>query len=294
MQHKFRLWLFSVTLVVGSPIVNAQTSALPSSSPSNLSQATVISALQASGYQAKVLDSAPAGSLGQITTGISGVAVVINLFKCPNLPTLICALTFSTGFTDAVTLNESALAALNAASFLKVTVSPPKDDKPTGFRVSYVYPCNGFDDAKFVVMVLQNFGAGIGFVVAAYQKLGLPIGNSAAAAPSIAQQQNLWHDKPEYVTLASAQHLQSSSVVSSETPLYPRKLRATPVEATVKVSYVVGIKGKVDDARVLQSSDPRFDSAAIDAMRKFTFVPAKGANGPEQDMGIQLFNFKQP
>jgi TonB family protein len=101
----------------------------------------------------------------------------------------------------------------------------------------------------------------------------------------------LWRDKPQYAALANAKHVRQMRMISAAAPEYPIVLRFTHVEALVKVSFVVGIDGRVEDARVIESSDSRFDSAAVEAMRKFVFLPAEGIDGPESSMEVQPFNF---
>jgi TonB family protein len=106
------------------------------------------------------------------------------------------------------------------------------------------------------------------------------------------QEVRLWKDKPEYVALAGAKHRKRIRMVSAVAPYYPISLRLTHVEATVVVSFVVGLDGRVEAARVIESSDSRFDAPAVDAMLKFTFLPAEGENGPEREMEEQPINFR--
>jgi TonB family protein len=101
----------------------------------------------------------------------------------------------------------------------------------------------------------------------------------------------LWRDKPEYATLIGAKHLKQVRLVSAVAPTYPFTLRLAHVEAEVIVSFVVGLDGRVEDARVLESSDSRFNAAAVEAMLKFTFIPAEGATGPERAMYAQPLHF---
>jgi TonB family protein len=63
------------------------------------------------------------------------------------------------------------------------------------------------------------------------------------------------------------------------------------VNAKVIVSFVVGVDGRVEDARVIESSDSRFDASALEAIRRFTFIPAEGVNGPTREIAMQPFNF---
>jgi len=106
------------------------------------------------------------------------------------------------------------------------------------------------------------------------------------------QEVRLWHDRPEYVALAGAKHRQRIRMVSAAAPHYPVTLRLAHVEANVVVSFVVGPDGQVEAARIIESSDPRFDPYALDAMRKFTFLPAMGERGPEREMEEQPFYFR--
>jgi TonB family protein len=61
-------------------------------------------------------------------------------------------------------------------------------------------------------------------------------------------------------------------------PEYPGVARDAKVEGTVMVSALVGADGTVKDAKV-QTSIPMLDSAALDAVRQWTFMPATDAAG---------------
>jgi TonB family protein len=63
------------------------------------------------------------------------------------------------------------------------------------------------------------------------------------------------------------------------------------VNAKVIVSIVVGVEGRVEDARIIESSDSRFDASALEAIRRFTFIPAEGVNGPTREIAMQPFYF---
>jgi TonB family protein len=106
------------------------------------------------------------------------------------------------------------------------------------------------------------------------------------------QDVRLWHDKPEYVALVGRKHLKEMRMVSAAAPKYPITLRLAHVEADVIVSFVVGADGRVEDARVVESSDTRFNIYAVEAVMKFTFLPAEGAAGPERTMADQPFYFR--
>jgi protein TonB len=57
-------------------------------------------------------------------------------------------------------------------------------------------------------------------------------------------------------------------------PIYPRELRQRKVEGTVYVVFVVDTDGRVLRPEVEGSPDAAFDSAAIDAVRRWRFEPA--------------------
>lgn len=103
----------------------------------------------------------------------------------------------------------------------------------------------------------------------------------------------LWHDKPEYVALANAPPpAKRMRLISAVPPNYPYMLHFH-VETTVIVSFVVGKDGRVEDARVIESSDSRFNSSAIDAILKFTWIPAEDSTGgPAREMAHMPFHFK--
>jgi TonB family protein len=95
-------------------------------------------------------------------------------------------------------------------------------------------------------------------------------GISSPYGSRTAQEVRLWKDKPEYVALAGARHRKRIRVVS----------------------FVVGLDGRVEATRVSESSDSRFDASAVNAMLKFTFLPAEGENSPEREMEEQPINFR--
>jgi TonB family protein len=56
--------------------------------------------------------------------------------------------------------------------------------------------------------------------------------------------------------------------------LYPRELRDAHPQAEVIVRFVIDLSGQVRYPRVLQSSDARFDSVSLEAVRRLRFQPA--------------------
>lgn len=62
-------------------------------------------------------------------------------------------------------------------------------------------------------------------------------------------------------------------------------------KAIVTVSFVVGVDGNVEDARLVESSDERFNTVSIEAIRQYKFIPAEGSAGPEPAMEAIPFKF---
>jgi len=63
------------------------------------------------------------------------------------------------------------------------------------------------------------------------------------------------------------------------TPDYPAQARVAGIEGTVVVQALVGRTGRVLETRIVKS-DPHFDQAAEDAVRQYTFAPAKSGGKP--------------
>ena len=101
----------------------------------------------------------------------------------------------------------------------------------------------------------------------------------------------LWQDRPEYVALVDQTPVKRLRIVSAVAPDYPPGLRWGHVNGRVVVNFIVAADGRVEDARVIESSDMRFNDSAVAAVRKFTFLPALGANGPISSMETVPFDF---
>lgn len=105
----------------------------------------------------------------------------------------------------------------------------------------------------------------------------------------------LWRDRREYVELVDVKHAKTIRIVTIAVPKYPYWEAWAKKPAEVAVSFIVGVDGKVEEARVYESSDSRFDQPALDAIRQFIFLPAEGHSGrPEQAIEVQPFHFGVP
>ncbi len=62
---------------------------------------------------------------------------------------------------------------------------------------------------------------------------------------------------------------------SQVAPIYPAEARSAGVTAEVTVEFIVDESGRVQTARIVQSTDSRFESATLRAVQKWRFAPGK-------------------
>lgn len=80
-----------------------------------------------------------------------------------------------------------------------------------------------------------------------------------------------------------------------ETPAaaYPTRARGKNIEGYVKVSVLIGIDGRVMDARVVEASpEGVFDDAALQSVRQWSFSPAMYQGAPTSIRVTQTIEFK--
>jgi len=68
---------------------------------------------------------------------------------------------------------------------------------------------------------------------------------------------------------------ENPSPVKTAKPVYPSELRRDGIEGLVAVSVVIDETGDVISSKVAKSSNKAFESAALDAISKWKFKPAK-------------------
>lgn len=102
--------------------------------------------------------------------------------------------------------------------------------------------------------------------------------------------ERLYADKPEYLALKSRD--------KSQRQVLPRVRSVTPPASqygegrgTVKVAFIVDEQGRVRDPRVFESSNSKFDEAALAAIRKWTFHPGAVAGSPAKFIFVMPFHF---
>lgn len=68
--------------------------------------------------------------------------------------------------------------------------------------------------------------------------------------------------------------------IKQEKPEYPRRIGARTVKAEVVVEVKVGVQGKVEAAQVTETGGDDLDRAALEAVKKWEFEPAKCNGDP--------------
>lgn len=63
-------------------------------------------------------------------------------------------------------------------------------------------------------------------------------------------------------------------------PAYPEDLRLEGIEGVVLIEVVISSRGIVTRARIIKTVDPRFNRAALLAVRRTRFAPARTVDGP--------------
>jgi TonB family protein len=82
--------------------------------------------------------------------------------------------------------------------------------------------------------------------------------------------------------------------IRREAPVYPQAMKQSGLNGTVMVSFIVDAKGMVKNARVVKSSNPGFEAAAIDALLGWKFAPAQLDGHPVGTRISQIIEFKLP
>ena len=68
--------------------------------------------------------------------------------------------------------------------------------------------------------------------------------------------------------------------VSQAAPAYPAELRKAKIDGVVTVLFIVSEEGRVEDARIENSTRPEFEKPALDAIRKWRFRPGVKGGQP--------------
>ena len=69
------------------------------------------------------------------------------------------------------------------------------------------------------------------------------------------------------------------TVMASVSPVYPTDLRKKRVEGSVTIVFLLDENGRIEDARVENSTHPGFEQPALNALRKWKFKPGTKDGG---------------
>jgi TonB family protein len=75
-------------------------------------------------------------------------------------------------------------------------------------------------------------------------------------------------------------------------PEYPKAMVYSGLRGEVTVEFVIDAEGKVEDAKVLESNNPGFNDAALEAVRQWKFKPARMGEKPVSTRVKQLIEFQ--
>jgi protein TonB len=81
------------------------------------------------------------------------------------------------------------------------------------------------------------------------------------------------------VRFAEGKGLTEPVVENKVVPSYPAEARAERIQGAVAVEATITKEGRVAEARVKRAVDPRLDAAALEAVRQWTFKPARDKEG---------------
>lgn len=75
-------------------------------------------------------------------------------------------------------------------------------------------------------------------------------------------------------------------------PEYPEYAKQNQIDGTVMVRVTLSAKGKIEDARVVESSNNMFDEPALTAVRQFRFKPAYNRGEPVRSTVMVPVHFR--
>jgi protein TonB len=74
--------------------------------------------------------------------------------------------------------------------------------------------------------------------------------------------------------------VEAAAVLTRVEPAYPDLARRAGIEGTVELEVAIDAAGKVTDVEVVRGLPLGMSDAAADAVRRWTFRPARTASGP--------------
>lgn len=79
--------------------------------------------------------------------------------------------------------------------------------------------------------------------------------------------------------------------LSTPPPVYPPALHEAGVTGQVMVQFTIDTEGRTRDLKVLSSSPPGFEDAALEAIKTWRFVPARKDGAPNETVAKQQIDF---
>ena len=103
----------------------------------------------------------------------------------------------------------------------------------------------------------------------------------------------MWADNPHYqdFKLHQLEIKKGPEILSSVKPVYPAALLLSKKSGRVTLTLFVNKEGYVEDAKVMETTDERFNQAALQSAKGQKFRPAQGTNGPVACFSVQSINF---
>jgi TonB family protein len=103
----------------------------------------------------------------------------------------------------------------------------------------------------------------------------------------------MWGDNPHYrdFKLHRLEIKKSPEILSSVKPVYPAALLLSKKSGRVTLTLFVNKEGYVEDVKLMETTDERFNQAAVQSAKGQKFHPAQGANGPLACFSVQSINF---
>ena len=81
----------------------------------------------------------------------------------------------------------------------------------------------------------------------------------------------------------ACEHFTGPLVTKQESPIYPKHAGTGSVNAVVVVEVRVGVEGKVEAAQIAETGGSVLDLAALNAVKRWEFEPAKCDGDPVPD-----------
>src|SRR5688572_10377010 len=92
----------------------------------------------------------------------------------------------------------------------------------------------------------------------------------------------------------SAKPIEAPALLKPVEASYPPEAQARRLEARVVLALVIDAQGAVTEATVTEPAGHGFDEAALEAVRRFRFVPAKRAGQPMASRILYAYEFRLP